>query len=132
MSYIIYIPSALSEGHVLRDHCFTRWISPTRLKETVNALGLLPIYAEHNDEHQSRYILWRPPEGMSYEARSSRKEPAFTGIDQANIENQPIISLHINGQGFYSGVWVSRKHYDVAVSVMAAYGISPASRVVQR
>jgi len=132
MNRNLYTPSSLSEGNALRDHCFTRWISPIRLKEAANTLGLLPIYAEYNGENHSRYILWRPPEGMSYEVRSGREEPAFAEIDQANIEkDRPLLSLHIHSDGMYSGVWVSSKHYEVAVSVLAAYGISPASRVVQ-
>lgn len=129
---ITYIPSVLSEENTLRQHTFTRWMSPDLLQATTDFcknISLLPIYAECATEHRTRYLFWHPPDGTHYEVRSGRDRARFEALDKINTErNWPLLSLHINDQGIHSAVWISADHYDVAVSVLASYGISPAIR----
>lgn len=134
-SQITYIPSILSENgaHVLRQHSFTRWMSPDLLQATTDFcknISLLPIYAECASEHRTRYLLWHPPDGTRYEVRSGRDKARFEALDKINAERDwQLLSLHINEQSLHSAVWISADHYDIAVTILKSYGILPAQRL---
>jgi hypothetical protein len=92
-------------------------------------IGLFVIYSETACDGQMRYLLWRPPEGGFFEVRSGRTEARFRELDQRNVERRrTLLSLHINENDIYSGVWISPEHHGTAVAILAVYGIGPAER----
>jgi len=131
-----YTPSRLLPGEteLLRQHSFTRWMSRDLLQaagDFLKNLRLLAIYAECSPDGGHRYLLWHPPEGCFFEIRSGRTLEQFEEYDRANIaRGWPLLSLHINERDIHSAVWVSANHIETAQKVLAAYGITPASRTV--
>jgi len=131
-----YTPSKLlpGEGELLREHGFTRWISPDWFQVTCEYLrniGLLPIYAEYSPDKQRRCICWHPPEGCYFEVRTGRILENFEELDRRCTERGwPLLTLHVSESGAHSAVWVSANYYETAKTVLARYGIAPASRTL--
>jgi hypothetical protein len=129
-----YTPSKLlpGEGEFLRQRGFTRWMSRDLLQpasDFLKNLGLLAIYAECSSENLHRYLCWHPPEGWGCEIRSGRTLEQFETFDSGNLSRGwPLLSLHVNERGIYSAVWLAPNHIEMAQKVMAAHGITPASR----
>jgi hypothetical protein len=129
-----YTPSKLlpGDGELLRQHGYTRWMSADLLQpasEFLRNLHLLPLYAECSSEKLYRYLCWHPPAGALFEVRSGRTSGQFEEFDRGNIERGwPLLTLHINESDVYSAVWISANHYETANTILARYGITPASR----
>lgn len=133
---ISYQPSRLSpDEHFLRERSFTRWMSLDLLQAANDFgknIGQLPIYIEHGTDQRVRFLPWHPPENSGYEIRSGREKMKFEAFDRVNRErNWLLLSLHINEQQIYSAVWITSEHYDIAVQVLGAYGISPAKHLAE-
>ena len=132
-----YTPSKLlpGEGELLRQHAFTKWMSPDLHQAAANFLinvGLVAIYCECASDNKRRDILWHPPELHAFEFRSGRALGNFEKLDQGNVERGwPLLTLHINESDVYSSVWVSPTQYEAAKQVLARHGITPAERVPQ-
>jgi hypothetical protein len=132
---VTYIPShsLLGPTELLRQHSFTRWMTRdlTQAATDFNRnIGLFPLYCECSPEHLTRQIFWRLPQGAMIEVRSGRSKDRFEEFDQVNCErNWKLLSLHINENEHYSGVWVSAEHAVVARAVLAAHGVTPAERI---
>jgi hypothetical protein len=131
---ITYIPSKVLSGNaeILRQHTFTRWMSRDLMQATADFcknIGLYPVYCETSPDHLTRYLFWRLPQGAITEVRSARTKDKFTEFDQAGFENnRKLLSLHVNESDVYSAVWVSSDHYEIAKTVLTAYGITCAER----
>lgn len=115
---------------MLRQHSFTRWMSPDLTQAAVDFcrnLGLVPAYSEYSPSHGTRYLFWHPPQGALVEVRSGRAKEKFEEIDSAK-RGQPwrLLSLHISDAGLYSAVWISSEHYEIAKVYLAAHGITTA------
>jgi len=129
-----YTPSQLLEGDagLLREHTFTRWMSRDLLQATtdfVKNIGLLAIYAETNKEGRGRYLFWHAPEGCGREIRSGRTLDQFAEFDRRNDERGwPLLTLHVNEVGIHSAVWLALSHRELALKVLAGYGITPAEK----
>jgi hypothetical protein len=129
-----YTPSKLLPGEteLLREQGFTRWMSSDLFQAAVEFLrniGLLPIYTECSPDNRRRCLCWHPPEGCFFEIRSGRTLENFEELDRRNIERGwPLLTLHVNESGVHAAVWVSANHYETAKTVLARYGITPASR----
>jgi hypothetical protein len=133
----VYTPSKLlpGEGHFLRQHGFTRWMSADLIQtatDVLKNLRLVAIYAECSpDNSQHRYLLWHPPEGCGIEIRSGRTKAQFDQYDNDNLERGwLLLSLHINERDLYSAVWISPEHLKTASRFLASYGITPASQML--
>jgi hypothetical protein len=131
---VTYIPSQTLPGdaELLREHGFTRWMSRDLLQaasDFCKNLGLIAIYSECSPGPVTRYLFWRPPQGTMFEVRSGRAFDQFKAYDKANAERGwPLLSLHINENRIYSGVWISPDHYETGKAVLTRYGITPAER----
>ena len=128
-----YTPSKLlpGDGELLREHAFTKWMSPDLHQASANFLiniGLAAIYAECAPDNCRRNILWHPPE-RTFEFRSGRSLETFEKLDHANVERGwPLLTLHINEARRHSAVWVSPNQVETAKQVLDRYGITPAER----
>jgi len=131
-----YTPSKLlpGEGEFLRQHSFTRWMSPDLLQaagDFLKNIGLLAIYAECSPENLHRYLCWHPPENWGCEIRSGRTLDQFETFDSGNLaRGWPLLSLHVNERGIYSAVWISPNHYETAKRILTCHGITPAERTL--
>jgi len=131
---ISYIPSQILSGDAehLRQHSFTRWMSPDLLQAATDFcknLGLSAIYSECSPDQLTRYLFWRVPQGAGIEVRSGRSEDQFRKYDEANLtKGWQLLTLHINESEIYSAVWISPAHYEAAITTLAFYGITPARR----
>jgi hypothetical protein len=117
---------------LLRENAFTRWMSRDLMQAAVDFLkniGLLPLYAETNAEGLTRYLFWRAPKDWGCEVRSGRNFEQFAKFDQVNAaRGRPLLTLHVNESGIYSAVWLAPHNVELALKVMAGYGIAQASR----
>jgi len=130
-----YTPSLLSTGDdaaLLRENAFTKWMSRDLRQTAVDFfknIGLLPLYAEMNAEGLTRYLCWRAPKDWGCEVRSGRDLEQFAKFDQGNVaRGWPLLTLHVNESGMYSAVWLAPNNLELALKVMAAYGITAAIR----
>jgi hypothetical protein len=129
-----YTPSRLLDGDagLLREHALTRWMSRDLLQATTDFaknIGLIAIYAETNKDGQGRYLLWHAPEGWGCEIRSGRTLDQFAEFDRRNAERGwPLLTLHISETGIHSAVWLAPNHRQLAIKVLAGYGITPAEK----
>jgi hypothetical protein len=127
-----YIPSKLIAGEVavLREHAFTRWMSPDLTQAAVDFcrnLGLVPAYSECSSEHLTRYLFWKPPQQALIEVRSGRTKDKFEEIDSTKHDKQwRLLSLHVNDTGLHSAVWITSEHFETAKAFLAAHGITTA------
>jgi hypothetical protein len=128
---VTYNPSALLPGDPerLRERTFTRWMSSDLRQAAVDFcknIGLIPIYSETSEKHKTRYLFWSLPKGASFEVRSGRPKEQFNGFDASNRERGwKLLSLHIGQDQCHSAIWITPDHFDEAVNVLAAYGITP-------
>jgi len=63
---IRYTPTEILPGDtgLLREHSFTAWLQLEHLQAATDfalSIGLLPIYAEHQNRDTGRYLFWSPP-----------------------------------------------------------------------
>lgn len=129
-----YTPSTplLDDTGLLRQHSFTAWLPLEHLQAATDfglSIGLVPIYAEHQDRDTGRYLFWSPPSGMEFEVRSGRTETDFRAYDEANAsKGLQLLSLHISADDIYSAVWVTADHIEVATAVLHHYGLTRAQR----
>ena len=127
-----YRPSLLSSGptEILREHTFTRWMSPEDMQTVtkhLRTIGMIALYMECSAEAKRRAIVWRPPAGCYFEVRSGCTREKFLEYERNNLaRNCPLLSLHVNETPeLYSAVWISNAHLAVGRQVLAGYGITP-------
>jgi hypothetical protein len=124
-----YTPSKLLGGDAecLRQNSMTRWMSRDMTQASVDFcknIGLFPAYCECSTEHLTRYLFWRLPSGAAVEVRSGRARDKFEELDRVNrVRGWRLVSLHVNDNELYSGVWVSEAHTEAAKTFLAAHGI---------
>lgn len=129
-----YTPSTPLPGDtgILRQHSFTAWLPLEHLQAATDfglSIGLVPIYAEHQDRDTGRYLFWSPPAGMEFEVRSGRTETEFSAYDEANAtKGLQLLSLHLSPDDIYSAIWVSSEHLKTATAVLHHYGLTQAQR----
>ena len=134
MSNNNYLPSRTLQGETerIRQHSFTRWMSRDLTQAAVDFcrnLGLHSIYSECSPDRLTRYLFWKPPEGMRFEIRSGRTFEQFQAFDLANEERGwLLLTLHINECDIYSAVWISPDGYEAATAMLGFYGVTPAQR----
>jgi hypothetical protein len=131
---LTYTPSRLLDGDagLLREHALTRWMSRDLLQAATDFtknIGLIALYAETDKEDRGRYLFWNAPEGWGCEVRSGRTFEQFSEFDQRNAERGwPLLTLHVNEAGIYSAVWLAPNHRQLAIKVLAGYGVTPAGK----
>ena len=129
-----YTPTEILPGDtgLLREHSFTAWLQLEHLQAATDfalTIGLLPIYAEHQNRNTGRYLFWSPPAGMEFEVRSGRTETEFGAYDEvAATHGLQLLSLHISADDLYSAVWVSAGQIEIATAVLRHYGLTRAQR----
>ena len=129
-----YTPSEIIPGDtgLLRQHSFTAWLELEHLQAATDfalSIGLLPIYAEHQNRDTGRYLFWSPPAGIEFEVRSGRTEAEFRAYDQETVtKGMQLLSLHKSAEDIYSAVWVSADHIEIATAVLRHHGLSRAQR----
>ena len=129
-----YTPSTPLPGDtgLLRQHSFTAWLPLEHLQAATDfalSIGLLPIYAEHQNRDTGRYLFWSPPAGMEFEVRSGRTETEFRAYDEVNAtKGLQLLSLNMSADDIYSAIWVSADHIEIATAVLHHHGLTRAQR----
>ena len=129
-----YVPSRLLDGDagLLREHALDALDVADLLQATTDFaknIGLIVIYAETDKEGRGRYLFWHAPEGWGCEIRSGRTLEQFEEFDHRNAERGwPLLTLHVNEAGIHSAVWLAPNHRQLAITVLAGYGITPAEK----
>lgn len=118
------------DAALLREHAFTHWMSRDLTQAATDFLkniGLLVIYAETAKDGRTRYLLWQAPEGWGCEVRSGRTPEQILPFHEANAKRGwPLLTLQVNEVGIYSAVWLAPNHRELAIKVLAGYGVLPA------
>ncbi len=118
------------EQFLFRESLFTPWMTAEVLQEhteTVNRLGMIPIYSEHQPELGFREIYWTPNIQTYFEVRSARTFDEFQKIADRNLgSGHRLSTLQISSDDRYSSVWLDENGLLAASGVLSSLGITPA------